>query len=54
MDKKQVPFYADRQTLIRLISIWRTFELDNACYSGTTAASPIKAYLSGTQVKITI
>jgi hypothetical protein len=54
MDKKQVPFYADRQTLIKLISTWRTFELGIACYSGTTAASPIKAYLSGTQVNITI
>jgi hypothetical protein len=25
-----------------------------SCYSGTTAASPIKAYLSGTHVKMTI
>jgi hypothetical protein len=28
--------------------------LHTASYSGTTAASPINAYLSGTQVKITI
>jgi hypothetical protein len=28
--------------------------LRTASYSGTTAASPIKAYLSGTQVKMII